>query len=98
MQSRGNGVKRGTKSQFPESTKQLKGHDLALGSLLFLNKSAPTPRLRINLYLQYNVGNGKLVIPEDIQRAVTKLDMLLTGRVENAHITTFDVDDSSELK
>jgi hypothetical protein len=97
-QSRGNGVKRGTKSQFPESTKQLKGHDLALGSLLFLNKSAPTPRLRSNLYLQYNVSNGKLVIPKYIQKAIEKLDLLLTGRVENARITTFNVDDSNELK
>lgn len=91
MQSRGNGVKRGTKSQFPDSTKTLKGHDLCLGSLLFLTKAAPSPRFRINPYLDYSHESGRLIIPPEINTAISKLDTLLRGRVEDARIETHDI-------
>lgn len=93
MQSRGTGVRRNKKAQFPESTKSIKGYDLVLGSLLFLNKSAPSPRFRFNLYLQYNVNNGKLLIPEDIKKTVEELDTLLTGRIENSKIEILEEED-----
>lgn len=93
MQSRGNGVKRGSKTQFPESTKTLKGHDLYLGSLLFLTKTAPSPRFRANLYMNYDVNSGRLIIPKDIERSIEKLDIMLRGRMENAKIETFEVED-----
>ncbi len=92
-QSRGNGVKRGSKTQFPESTKTLKGHDLYLGSLLFLTKTAPSPRFRANLYMNYDVNSGRLIIPKDIERSIEKLDIMLRGRMENAKIETFEVED-----
>jgi len=83
LQSRGNGVKRGTKKQFPESTKTIKGHDLVLGSLLFLTKAAPSPRFRANIFLDYDVNTGKLNVPDDINRTVTKLDLMLQGKTTN---------------
>ena len=92
-QSRGNGVKRGKNSQFPESTKTIKGHDLALGSLLFLTKAAPSPRFRINPYVDYNLQTGRINLPEDIKKSVTKLDTMLRGREEN---TLIDILDESE--
>lgn len=48
-QSRGEGVRRGSKNSFPEATRTVKGPDLFLGNMLFFNKTAPTARLRINL-------------------------------------------------
>jgi len=90
MQSRGNGVKRGTKSQFPESTKTIKGHDLYLGSLLFLTKTAPSPRFRTNLFLNYNIETGRIIIPDDISRTIKKLDMLLQGKITNTNINLLD--------
>lgn len=84
-QSRGNGVKRGGNQQLPPDTKTLRGHDLYLGSLLFLTKHAPSPRFRANLYLDYDIYTGKIKIPEDITRIINKLDLMLTGRLENNH-------------
>lgn len=92
MQSRGNGVRRGTKTQFPESTKNIKGHDLILGSVLFLVKSAPSPRFRINPYLQYDINSGKLHMPENLLKTVQKLDTLIEGKVENNKIVLLDDD------
>lgn len=93
MQSRGNGVKRGTKSQFPESTKTLKGHDIVLGSMFFLNKKAPTPRFKMNLYARYDVSSGKMIIPDDIKETIEKLDVLLRGKTEsNAQAQVFDAE------
>lgn len=90
MQSRGNGVKRGTKSQFPESTKTIKGQDLVLGSLLFLTKTAPSPRFRTNVFLNYNIESGRLVIPDNIAVTVSKLDKLLQGKADNRIINLLD--------
>lgn len=93
MQSRGNGVRRGSKSQFPDSTKNIKGHDLYLGSLLFLTKSAPSPRFRANLFMNYDLFSGRLQIPKNIKRTITKLDKLLQGKTTNAKVETFDLEE-----
>jgi hypothetical protein len=89
-QSRGNGVKRGTKSQFPDSTKTIKGQDLVMGSLLFLTKTAPSPRFRANVFLKYSPETGKLIIPDDLARSIAKLDTLLQGKMENSNIKLLD--------
>ena len=98
MQSRGSGVRRNSKAQFPLSTRTLKGHDCALGSTYFLNKSAPPPRLRANLYLQYNVNTGRINIPPEIESIVEKLDLMLSGRLENENVEIFDIEDLSDEK
>lgn len=80
-------------AQFPESTKTLRGHDLYLGSLLFLNKTAPSPRFRANLYLDYNVHTGRLIIPPELEKTLKKLDTLLMG-VETKHtVKVFESED-----
>lgn len=91
-QSRGSGVKRNSKAQFPISTQTLKGHDIALGNMLFLNKSAPTPRLRCNPYLNYDVASGRIYIPDDIEPVVSKLDLMLSGRLENDNVEIFETE------
>lgn len=92
MQSRGDGPKRNKIAQFPESTKTLRGHDLLLGSLLFLNKSAPSPRFRANLYLDYNIYTGRLNIPDQIDKVLIKLDSMLMGRETNTKIEVLETD------
>ena len=95
LQSRGTGVKRGSKTTFPESTKQLKGHDLYIGSLLFLTKQAPSPRFRSNLYMDYNLFTGKLNIPQDIKETTQLLDDMLRGGIENIHAELLNTDDDN---
>lgn len=83
-QSRGSGVRRGKNNQFPEATKTLKGHDLCLGSLLFLNKAAPSPRFRSNLYMKYDIMSGRIKLSEQDNQMIEELDVLLRGKFENS--------------
>ena len=83
MQSQGNGVRVGRKSQFPESTRTLRGYDLWLGTLLFLSKNAPSPRFRMNVYMDYDIYSGKLLIPNDKKVTIDKLDRMLLGKEQN---------------
>ena len=85
-QSRGSGVRRGKNNQFPEATKTLKGHDLCLGSLLFLNKAAPSPRFRSNLYMKYDIMSGRIKLSEQDNKMIEELDVLLRGRFENSEM------------
>ena len=95
-QSRGNGVKRGSKTQFPESTKTLKGQDLVLGSLLFLTKVAPSPRFKVNMFFDYDAHTGRPLIPEKLDTTIKKLDVLLRGKqADIGDIEVFDVEDTS---
>lgn len=97
-QSRGCGVRRGSQTTFPEHTKTLKGHDLYFGSLLFLNKSAPSPRFRANLYMNYNIYTGRLIIPEDINKTIDLLNIMLIGRLENENVEVLEKEGDEEMK
>ena len=86
MQSRGNGVKRGKKSVIPDNALSLKGGDLGFGSLLFLGKNLPSPRFKMNMFVDYDIASGKINYPDDIKQAITKLSVLLQGLTDNNNI------------
>lgn len=92
-QNRGNGVRVNSNNSFPENTRTLRGPDLYLGSVYFLRKSCPSPRFEFNLYLDYDIHTGKINMPEDIKRAVDKLDKLLSGKVVNDNIPLLESDE-----
>lgn len=95
MQSRGAGVKRGKQNQFPEATKTLRGYALYIGSILFLNKKAPSPMFRSNLFMDYDLWTGRLTIPGNINETILYLDEMLKGRLENEKINVLgDGEDS----
>lgn len=89
-QSRGDGVKRSAKVKFPEATKSIKAQQLAMGSLLFLSKTAPSPVFKSNMYMLYNTDTGKLIIPPELQKKLDKLEKMLQGRTENINVETID--------
>lgn len=93
-QSRGNGVKRGKKNKFPESTRSISAHDIYLGSTWFITKSTPSPRFRSNTYSETDDKTGRLIIPPDIEVSINKLDQLLTGTIDNTDIDVFEMDAS----
>lgn len=99
LQSRGNGVKRGSKSTIPESTKTLKSGDLGFGSLLFLGKNLPSPRFKMNMFMDYDIYTGKVKYPDDIKRALEKLGLMLQGISSNTRILESELDSSDiEIK
>lgn len=95
-QSRGAGVKRGKQNQFPEATKTLRGYALYIGSALFLNKKAPSPMFRSNLYMDYDLVTGRLTIPDKINESILLLDDMLKGRLENTKINVLEEDSEIE--
>ena len=86
MQSRGNGVRKGGKSALPESAKTIKGDDVGFGSLLYLAKSAPSPRFKMNCYLNYDLHTGVIKHNEDIKETIQILNNMLMGKIENEHL------------
>lgn len=96
MQSRGAGVKRGKQNQFPEATKTLRGYALYIGSILFLNKKAPSPMFRSNLFMDYDLWTGRLTIPNEINETILYLDDMLKGRLENEKINVLGDDDKPD--
>lgn len=99
MQNRGNGVRRGGKTQLPETSRSLKASDLGFGSLLFLGKNLPSPRFKQNLYLNYDIMSGKIKHNRTLTKRISMLDKLLSGReVDNTKIidSEFISEDSIE--
>lgn len=97
-QSRGDGVKKGKNSQLPPAVKSIRGHDIYLGSVLYLGKSAPSPRFRSNLYLDYNIYTGKIKVPEYLKKELAKLDNLLVTHTDNVNINLLEENDYGLLK
>jgi len=92
-QSCGNGVRRSNKSPFPENTRVIRADDLLFGTLSFLGKRAPTPRKRINIYMQYNVASGRIIKPDYLIPALDKLALMIDGRLpENPDIIDEELD------
>lgn len=98
MQSRGDGPNQGTRNKFPPSTRTLKAYDLLFGTLLFLTKQAPTPRLKANIFMDYDIRTGKIFIPKHLKDKLDALDVILTGRIDNNKVQMLDDDVSEDLK
>ena len=97
MQSRGNGVRKGAKKNLPESAATIKGGDLGFGSLLYLAKSAPSPRFKLNPYLNYNKWTGKIEFPDDINASIEILNDMLMGRINNEMLLKDIVDKENDI-
>ncbi len=81
-QSRGQGVNRGAKSQFPANTRFIKGQDPLIGSLLYLAKKSPSPRFKANIFMDYSVNTGKVDISEENINIAETIDKMLSGRID----------------
>lgn len=75
MQSRGNGVERGRTNQFPPSLKNLTAQQAVRGTLLYLGKSAPTPALKRNIFLDTEDGN--ILVPKYLEKPIEEFSELL---------------------
>lgn len=94
-QSRGNGVNRGPKSQFPKSIREVKGEDLMIGSVLNLGKKNPSPSLKLNVFIEYDPRTGEFVIDVVRNEAIKKLNEMLLGHADEK---TINVDKIENLQ
>lgn len=71
---------------------------MLFGSLLSLGKNLPSPRFKMNLFMDYDVHTGKVVCPKELAPGLSKLSALLQGIPTNNNIAEaeFEVSDISE--
>jgi hypothetical protein len=82
LQERGNGVQKSTSNPFPINTRSITAPDLFIGSVLFLGKKTPTPRLKINPFAKIDHRTGRLIPDKETRNKLDIIDHMLTGRVE----------------
>lgn len=90
-QSLGNGVKRAPQQRMPASMKNIRGMDMMIGCLFFLNKTLPCPRTRLNPFFKYNIYNGRIILSPREAGLLTWVDNSLKGKL-NSDDVTFDYD------
>ncbi len=81
-QNRGRGVKRDKDNAFPPYIRNIRAEDIVFGSILYLPKKSPTPRLRINPYIEINPNNGKFIIDE-YKNFIDIVNSMLEGKLED---------------
>lgn len=96
-QNRGDGVRKGGDEKLPAANKTLKANYLLIGSLLYLGKSAPTPILKMNLWANFDLVTGKIIVPKELEETLSRLDNVLKGVKEKpANFKDFDIDEIDE--
>ena len=81
-QNRGAGVVRDKNNAFPRYTRQIRAEDAVVGSILYLPKKSPTPRVRINLFTDVDEQTGKFKL-DSYKSFVDKVNVMLEGKIEN---------------
>ena len=94
-QNRGSGVVRDKNNAFPRYTRQIRAEDAVVGSILYLPKKSPTPRIRINFFSDVDERTGKFKLDE-YKSFIDKANKLLEGKMENTELLDkiIDSDDS----
>ena len=82
LQERGEGVKRGTKNQFPVSVRTITGHELYSSSMLYLPKPCPTGQVKVNPTARFT-ETGRIDPDPALVKDLDLLDDLLKGRISN---------------
>lgn len=101
-QNRGVGVRRGPNSQFPHTLKSIASSDIVIGSLLYIPKSSPSAKLRLNMFSRFNRKTGDIIIPEESKEMLVELDDMILGKVNDneigaSEIVTFKEEEEVEL-
>ena len=90
-QNRGEGVKRSTRNVLPPNAKTLHAEDLVFGSMLHLIKKYPSPRFRVNPFVDIDFHTGKILITGDLEKSVDKLESMLVNKFEDQEILEREV-------
>lgn len=94
LQSRGNGVERGRTNQFPASLKNLTAQQAVRGTLLYLGKTAPTPALKRNIFLDTHDGN--ILVPGYLEPTIEAFSDLLKLNKDDSNELVDDFEEMTE--
>jgi len=81
LQERGKNVTKNKSAVFPKATRSITGPDLFMGSILYLSKKAPTPKLRINPFITLDMATGRPKPKDDIMETIMLLDKMFNGKI-----------------
>lgn len=82
LQERGKNVTKSKSTVFPKATHAITGPDLYMGSILYLTKKAPTPKIRINPFITLDPITGRLKPSKEIMSKVRLLDDMFNGKLD----------------
>ena len=102
LQERGKNVTKSKSSVFPSATRTITGSDLFMGSMLFLGKKAPTPKLKINPFITVDERTGRPTPSKAKMETITILDSMFNGRIEDNSILNnaefeIDIDEINDI-
>jgi hypothetical protein len=97
LQERGNGVMREPNSQFPYNTRRLDASDCAIGTMSHLRKNAPTGKLNINPFSNWDLNTGSAIFTEKERYVLDVLDTLFSGKIVDKEISETMLD-AEEIK
>lgn len=93
-QSNGEGVKRKVAKRVKIGPRHhLRGPDLLVGSVLYLPKSAPTPKSRINPYCTIDPSTGSILPSKELKDQLGRLDDLLRSTKTDTGSDTLSIGD-----
>lgn len=82
LQELGDGVNQSGRSNnklLPGNLKRLHSYDIAIGSVLGIFKSRPTPRVRLNLFVEYDHRSGSIHASTRYRKKMDALQKILEG-------------------
>jgi len=85
LQELGDGVNQSSRNAgktLPDSVKKLHAYDIAIGSLLSIFKSRPTPRTRLNMFVQYDLASGRIITTKRYKQKLNTVQKLLEGNMK----------------
>lgn len=98
LQERGQNVTKSKNSVFPASSRFITGSDLYMGSILYLTKKSPTPKLHINPYVTLDVVTGRFTPTEEMKTTIKALDDRLVKSIgTNAKVNDSLESDSASM-
>jgi len=81
LQERAVGVYRDPNSSFPYNVRSIDASDFYIGTILNLKKNAPTAKLAVNPFAEFDHMTGKSIVHKEHRVILDVLDMMLSGKM-----------------
>jgi hypothetical protein len=85
-QNRAKGIERDSKAAFPPFARILHAEDLYMGNVLYIVKKSPSPRFRVNPFMELDINTGKIKMDNIMREKLDKLERMLSGKFEDSKI------------
>lgn len=96
LQERGDGVRKGKNDTIPEPAKTLSAYDAYMGSIMFVPKKVPSPKMRINPFVKLDVATGRFGLTAEMEESMRRFESMISGSNKEDNLMDneleFDID------